>query len=276
MRKLLIALAWLASTAAGLGQAPPTQCTAGNVNASYVDTINNVQYLCTSAGWKQNVGNGAPTVACASKNYGQIYGDVANSVTYQCAAGGWFVSGGSGTGFPITLGSTSIASGSTTTSLSGLTLVAPALGTPTALNLTNAVALPWTGITGTPSTTQVPVQSLTTTGSSGPSTLSGGVLNVPQYAPSISGLTTGVIPQAGSATTVINSSPQLDTTTNANGLTFAGSGISRSARVPTRSGEARRLKNSDEPNVSTIFGQVSVARQRSSNPAAGWRRASSE
>jgi hypothetical protein len=298
MRKLLIALAWLASTAAGLGQAPPTQCTASNLNASYVDTINNVQYLCTSAGWKQNVGSGAPTVACAPKNYGQIYGDVANSVTYQCAAGGWFVSsgGGGGTGFPITLGSTSITSGSTTTSISGLTLVAPALGTPTALTLTNAVALPWTGITGTPSTTQVPVQSLTTTGSSGASTLSGGVLNIPQYsigtttnlltlnnsgtgnvsgttfngssavtlsyntigaapltspalagtptaptqscasntdiatgayvancAPSISGLTAGVIPQAGSATTVINSSPQLDTTTNSNGLTFGGS-----------------------------------------------------
>ena len=40
-------------------------------------------------------------------------------------------------------------------------------------------------------------------------------------------------------------------------------------------GEARRLKNSAEPNVSTIFGQVSVARQRSSNPAVGRRRASS-
>lgn len=36
-------------------------------------------------------------------------------------------------------------------------------------------------ISGTPSTTQVPVQSLTTTGSSGAATLSSGVLNIPQY-----------------------------------------------------------------------------------------------
>ena len=41
----------------------------------------------------------------------------------------------------------------------------------------------------------------------------------------ISGLTTGVIPQAGSATTIINSSPQLDNgVTTANALTYAGSG----------------------------------------------------
>ncbi len=36
-------------------------------------------------------------------------------------------------------------------------------------------------ISGTPSTTQVPFQSLTTTGTSGAASLSGGVLNVPQY-----------------------------------------------------------------------------------------------
>jgi hypothetical protein len=50
-------------------------------------------------------------------------------------------SGGGSSGFPITIGSTSIASGSTTTSISGLTLVAPNLGTPTALVLTNATGL---------------------------------------------------------------------------------------------------------------------------------------
>lgn len=40
---------------------------------------------------------------------------------------------------------------------------------------------------------------------------------------SISGLTTGVIPVAASSTTIGNSSPQLDVTTNTNGLTFGGS-----------------------------------------------------
>lgn len=41
----------------------------------------------------------------------------------------------------------------------------------------------------------------------------------------ISGLTTGVIPQAGSATTLVNSSPQLDNgVTTANTLTYAGTG----------------------------------------------------
>lgn len=39
----------------------------------------------------------------------------------------------------------------------------------------------FTDISGTPSTTQVPVQSLTTTGSSGAATLSAGVLNIPNY-----------------------------------------------------------------------------------------------
>ena len=39
----------------------------------------------------------------------------------------------------------------------------------------------FSNISGTPSTTQVPVQSLTTTGSSGAATLSSGVLNIPQY-----------------------------------------------------------------------------------------------
>lgn len=56
-------------------------------------------------------------------------------------------SGGS-SGFPFTLGSTSITAGATVTSVSGLTLVAPALGTPSALVLTNATGLPVGSITG--------------------------------------------------------------------------------------------------------------------------------
>ncbi len=61
------------------------------------------------------------------------------------AAGNMYIplpSGGGGSGFPITLGSTSIPASSTTTSISGLTLVAPALGTPSALVLTNATGTP--------------------------------------------------------------------------------------------------------------------------------------
>jgi hypothetical protein len=44
-----------------------------------------------------------------------------------------------------------------------------------------ATSVPFSGVTGTPSTSQVPFQSLTTTGSSGAATLSAGVLNIPQY-----------------------------------------------------------------------------------------------
>jgi hypothetical protein len=51
--------------------------------------------------------------------------------------------------------------------------------------------------------------------------------------------------------------------------------MSVSARVPTKSSDIRSPHNSLDPKVSMIFGHVRVARQRSSNPAGGRRRASS-
>jgi hypothetical protein len=112
----------------------------------------------------------------------------------------------------ITLGSSTLTLGGTTSTVTGLTLSAPTLsgswtgGTPGSLTLTNATGLPWTGLTGSPSTTQVPFQSLTTTGTSGPATLTAGVLNIPQYTGT--GGSTNTI-----CTTTITLSGSLTTTT---------------------------------------------------------------
>lgn len=98
----------------------------------------------------------------------------------------------------LTLGSTALNLGGTTTTVNGLTLgsptlTTPALGTPSAVVLTNGTGLPWTGLTGTPSTSQVPVQLLTTTGTFGPATLLAGVLNIPQYAGTTTTICSGTI-----------------------------------------------------------------------------------
>ena len=74
-------------------QAPQTPCTTSNLNASYIDSVNNVQYLCTTAGWKPGVGIGAPTVACSANNLGSTYLDVSSGAVYTCNNGTW--SGGS-------------------------------------------------------------------------------------------------------------------------------------------------------------------------------------
>ena len=82
-----------------------------------------------------NVGGTAQTVIAPGASSHCLVSDGTDWSSTTCPDGG----------FPIIIGSTSIASGSTTTSISGLTLVAPALGTPTALVLTNATGLPIAG-----------------------------------------------------------------------------------------------------------------------------------
>jgi hypothetical protein len=65
-------------------------------------------------------GSGAPTGTCTSNNW---YVNTVDFSQYVCYSSAWSAISGTGTtGFPITIGSTSIASGSTTTSLAGLTV----------------------------------------------------------------------------------------------------------------------------------------------------------
>lgn len=106
---------------------------------------------------------------------------------------------GGSSGFPITLGSTSIAGGSTTTSISGLSLVAPDLGTPTALDLTNAASLPISGISGL-GTGVGPLLSGTPSGTGG---------LVGKASPTFSGtVTMGALTLGGTLTTAITGSSQ--------------------------------------------------------------------
>lgn len=86
--------------------------------------------------------NGAATLVVGGGSWAHVFAQGTSTWWSQTNAGAT-------AGFPITIGSTSIAANSTNTSLSGLTLVAPALGTPASGVATNLTGLPLTsGVTG--------------------------------------------------------------------------------------------------------------------------------
>lgn len=168
----------------------------------------------------------------------------------------------------FTLGSTSISLGATATGVTGLTcssctFVTPALGTPASGVLTNTTGYPWSALVGSPSTTQVPFQSLTTTGTSGPATLAGGVLNIPQYATSggstntiCSGtitLGTSAIASGAAASTVTATCSGLASTDNIQ-LDFNGNPLSVTGFIPSSNGMLTIIKwpTTNTINVSVV------------------------
>lgn len=128
MKKLLIMVSIAACFAlprayaqySGSG-APVMACNSLGYNASYIDTKNYVQYLCTSAGWKPGIGIGAPTVACTTTNYGFNYTDIHTNNQYVCGSNGWTLNSSSGGPFlPLT-------GGTLTGQLNGTTIDAASL-----------------------------------------------------------------------------------------------------------------------------------------------------
>lgn len=115
---------------------PPAGCTLTTPNTACIDEL--IFDAGAALGTGGNISNALTT------GIGLIA-----TVVYDPTTTTWYPPvTGSASGFPITIGSTSVAASSTTTSISGLTLVAPALGTPTALVLTNATGLPNASVIG--------------------------------------------------------------------------------------------------------------------------------
>lgn len=132
-----------AATAVALSQAT----TAGFTVGAVFDTYNIGAGTVTITPATSTI-NGSATLVLAQGQGAMVVSDGTNYFARVSAAPG------GGSGFPITIGSTPIASGSTTTTIAGLTLTSPtlatpALGTPSAAVLTNATGLPLTtGVTG--------------------------------------------------------------------------------------------------------------------------------
>lgn len=168
--------------------------------------------------------NGAASLALTTNQGCTLVSDGTNYQVSACTAVG---GGGGSSGFPITIGSTSIASSSTTTTIAGLTLTsptltAPALGTPASGVMTN--------LTGTPSAiglangTGLPV-------STGISGLGTGVATL-LATPSSANLAAALTDETGTGVAVFSTSPVLTTPnlgtpsaatlTNATGLPIAG------------------------------------------------------
>ena len=144
-----------------------------------------------------------------------------NGSAWYCSA----VCGGTGTwtqfassaatGFPFTLGTTSITASSTVTSVAGLTVdgvvLSTAAGATTFLDGSGSYTVPF---------------NLTTTGTSGQATFSGGTLNIPQYASGSGTVTSFAAPSASWPTWLV---PTVTNSTTTPSLAVAASAIPNSA-----------------------------------------------